>query len=132
MVTTEEEVNKLLEPRIMVRHDYPDSPFDKNEILSMHVGESSIWFHAHGDYLPKVGVDKYIADGANIFRYLNWWESRKIEEMPKYLRHTYSQKVHEVVSYAEYSVGSFVAKMKEHEFPILSNFQPITEAEYLL
>ncbi len=87
---TKEEVDKLMEPRIIVRHIYPYSaPKGSIYFLSNNVYVSD---NLDGRFLQKHVVDACIADGSPIFAHLKWWEHRTENEMPKYVKtvHTLS------------------------------------------
>lgn len=73
---------ELLEPRRIVALDYPNSPFKIGEILEFDEKQNMFYSPFEGDKIfYNVSVEKY----PHIFRPLNWWENRKVEEMPKKL-----------------------------------------------
>ncbi len=76
-MTTEE----LLRPRYKVIADYPNSPHKIYEILES--------INVDGRYLNKnIGLwEKDLEKFPAIFKPLEWWEDRKAEDMPEYLKH---------------------------------------------
>lgn len=66
---------ELLIPRMLVTSDYPESPFKIGDILTF---DGIVW----GCNEPQKFVrepGKYL----HLFKPLNWWEHRKLEDMPK-------------------------------------------------
>ncbi len=89
MITTKEQIDRLLEPRVIVDHIYPGCPFSKGDILKTVPKELSQMngaFYCNQTHISKLVIDACIHDKANNFRYLKWTEFRKPEEMPKYLK----------------------------------------------
>ena len=63
-------VEELLMPRIEVIADYPSSPYYVGEIKD-RLGDN---------------VAAHFAKYPHLFRKLNWWEERKVEDMPEYVK----------------------------------------------
>ena len=130
-MTTEE----LLQPRFKVIADFPGSNFGIGEILDEKwVGE----FFNELQYFP------------HLFRKLEWFEDREIENLPKYLKFNEEDYqefsingdkqpfVHKVLVHFRYSTNKdfryscnkrFVSQWKEQEFNY-NQFQPATKEEY--
>lgn len=68
---------ELLKPRFEVIGIYPNSPFEIGDILTF---DGVIY----GCNEPQK-FERYPQDYPNLFKKLNWWEHRKIEDMPKKL-----------------------------------------------
>ena len=63
-------VEELLMPRYKVIADYPSSPYYVGEIKD-RLGDN---------------VAAHFAKYPHLFRKLNWWEERKVEDMPDYVK----------------------------------------------
>lgn len=81
----DKKVEDLLKPRYLVIADYPDSPFDVNEILYQSTGagkhNKDYWTLKRGG-LYNIHCKQY----TKIFRELRWYENREISEMPEYVK----------------------------------------------
>ena len=66
-------VEQLLKPRYKVVDDYPFSYYDKDSVLLFE------FYHA------KDGIVNF-CEYPHLFRKLEWWEERKVEDMPEYLK----------------------------------------------
>ncbi len=68
---------ELLIPRVIVTADYPNSPFKIGDILTW---DGIIWSMNE----PQKFVGYLIPEhNPHLFKPLNWWEKRTVEEMPK-------------------------------------------------
>lgn len=79
-------IDHLLTPRFRVIGDYPKAEFQAGSLLvKIQYATEEIY---HIDKYASVGgmnleeIQKY----PNLFQQLQWWEERKEEEMPKYLK----------------------------------------------
>lgn len=87
-------MKNLLNPRFEVIAEYPNMLFKKNDILEFpeNMTNSDLqvkpfcWQTKPSISLKK--ADKY----PHLFKKLNWWEHRKVEEMPKYLVQTIEER----------------------------------------
>lgn len=84
---------QLLIPRYKVIAYYPNSKFPIGTILTLDKYSSGKWWHEYTDDEPI-----HLEDGDNrfpaIFKPLEWWERRSIEDLPEYLmRNTADKKV---------------------------------------
>jgi len=68
---------QLLEPRFLVIADFPDSDFKVGEI------EDRDWEKYVNGEDETDGILWKISDFPHLFKKLNWWEYRKVEDMPK-------------------------------------------------
>ena len=74
---TQEQVEKLLQPRYKLIADYPSNIDDIGTVYEIDLSDG------HGiDF--EMTCKKY----PNLFRELEWWEEREIEDMPMYLKQT--------------------------------------------
>ena len=110
----DKDIQELLKPRYKVIADYPDSVFIVGEILRNPTYES-----------------KY----PHLFKKLEWWEDRKPEEMPKYLKHTYDGKT-SYYKIIKWDMEFMVAYMTETQVCNLRlwkpefSYYPSTEEEF--
>jgi hypothetical protein len=124
---------ELLKPRYKVIADYP-------------LSEYKVGFIIQGTGFTKPWKDNFktffYEDYPNIFKKLEWWEERKIEDLPEYVRFGEFDKEHaiykvkyftgkEVELYAHYMPCGFAENMNLYlvslKFP--NNF-PATHEEY--
>lgn len=62
---------ELLKPRYKVIADYPQSIWKEGQILP---------------YFPEPYAKENIEKFPKVFRKMNWWEERKAEDMPEYIK----------------------------------------------
>ncbi len=100
----------LLAPRYEIIADYPDSEYKIGQIIS------GFDFPINKDSFPA------------IFRKLQWWEHRKPEEMPEYIKHGENGKPRKIESFtptmARVIFEGGRVRTLNHEW------LPATEAEY--
>lgn len=80
-------VQELLKPRYKLIADYPNSEFRVGDVLEF----KSIY--PYSGYALLFGSDKiisteYLDDFKHLFKKLEWWDERKVEEMPEYVKMT--------------------------------------------
>ncbi len=86
-MTEQQKVNELMKPRYKVIADYPKSCFTIDEVV-------------HGESIFGIEVKNY-SEFPAIFRKLEWWEERNIEDMPKYVKYVSDGKVYEAIKYLD-------------------------------
>ncbi len=101
----------LLQPRYKVIADYP---YNKRHRVGQIIAEPLESFY-----------DKY----PYIFRKLEWWEERTVEEMPKYVKYIGTKKVGKVFRWADNNSFVFVDYKDNRED--VRGLLPATEQEYL-
>lgn len=74
-------------PRYKQIADYPGSDYEVGEII---VGTSEGFIK----WFEKARLNKY----PHLFRRLEWWEERKFEELPQYIRHIKNGGIYQVRS----------------------------------
>jgi hypothetical protein len=114
---------ELLKPRYEVIADYPGSPFEIGEVLQTNI-------YCAGQDMTGSGVlsspvykpEKYPA----IFRPLDWWEHRKPEEWPQYV------KWRDLVGKAGGTEKEFEMHLPNGNSTVMhiDNYTPATETEY--
>jgi hypothetical protein len=120
-------VEEFLQQRYKVISDYPESPFEIGDIR-------------YAEDRPYNGMSKEFYDKyPYIFKKLEWWEERDIEDMPKYLKVVESGKIEKVTDYfldaytpAFYTGKTYKSKLfgiAPEPFNIRSTI-PATEEEY--
>lgn len=123
---------ELLRPRYKVIADYPKSIFKVGEIL--HVGSM-------GDLLYCDTNGPRMSQYPHLFKPLQWWEDRKPEDMPEYVKFKHYPngendfsivKVDGVFVMHDFtSIGYFGIKYKNGGGNIYTSFTPASEQEYL-
>lgn len=118
-MTTEE----LLKPRWKVIADFPENPYCINQIL--HVFESKIFFESSGYHFNP-------NDYSAIFKKLEWWEERKVEDMPEYVKSIVNNAVHKVLQYKDSVVALSYenAPTNVQMFESICSLIPSTKEEY--
>lgn len=83
-MTTEE----LLKPRYKVIADFWGNHFEVGKILELKKenGSSSFEYTWYGHDGLYSRYESDFKDYPHLFRKLEWWEDRKVEDMPKYIR----------------------------------------------
>ena len=89
-------IEHLLNPRFEVIADYPGSEFQLGSIIMYGIypendqGEKVLFVTLPGLPLQEVWPNRAIffefEDFSHLFRPLKWWEKRKKDEMPRYLK----------------------------------------------
>lgn len=80
--------HSLLQPRYIVEANYPNSPFQVGDILVV----KHHTMYKDGEVFALEDDDNvsswitYAKDFPNIFRKLNWWEHRELDEMPRWVK----------------------------------------------
>src|SRR6187551_3141251 len=128
-------MNDLMVKRFKVIADYPDSPANVGEIFTKIEG---IQNYTNGRFSFDVRtLERY----PHLFKELQWWEERTIDEMPKYLKLSPEQKDNYCISLKEiFKVykwkNGFAQIDEENEYDVLNNTQlhfiPATLEEYNL
>lgn len=122
---------QLLQPRYEVIAGYPDSEFKIGEILDRD------WFKYENDDEETGKIIWKISDFPHLFRKLKWWEKRKPEEMPEYVKWDYNPKVdnenvkglvEKVVKWVQDGHGVVVSGSMTIA---TCHWMPATETEYL-
>lgn len=133
-------IEELLKPRFEVIAEYPNCNFKIGDILKPIKNATNNWYFIEKEYEPVLlleVIEKY----SHLFKKLQWFEKRNEEEMPKYLKHTLSDKsttYHKVKSY-DLSNPKFIEwKFDDKEWGNFGmwakdfNYMPCSEEEYLL
>lgn len=76
---------ELMMPRFEVIETYPKSKFAKGDILERIPNAINDWYNADKSLINADILLEEIEQYPHLFRKLNWWEKRKIEDMPKRL-----------------------------------------------
>lgn len=131
-MTEDQRIAELLKPRYKVIADYPGSPFWVGSILIfiprfMHRVDGNIESTTYSDVFRR-GNHFILADEIkeypHLFNPLEWYEDRKPEEMPGYVKDKFNQ-VHKVTS-----VERIGANLEKGFYAHWKNVQPATLAEY--
>jgi hypothetical protein len=112
-------VEELLKPRYKVIADYPNNSWSVGEIIDRDWG----W---DGD--DEIGFKHHISHYPHLFQRLEWWQDRKPEEMPRYLKDTRDG---EVVSAIQYGDSQVLVMARVFQCRIeLRYLIPCDEADY--
>lgn len=134
-------VEELMKPRIKVMMDYPDCEYEVGQIIQFvqkstyYTGEPE-W--ETGFILTKNGEQvqsciKKFEPYPDIFKPLEWWEDRKLEDMPEYIQYA-GQMAYKIERYElDERMGLYGISAKYEDCPLWLNGMPvlpITEFEY--
>lgn len=126
-MTEEEKIAELLKPRYELIAGYPGSPnvgmifSQKNKVLpTLFYDEDDC------DTIAQDILNKY----PHLFHKLNWWEKRRIDEMPLYLKYVNRNngKVRKVGSYITSDRVEFCSGANAK---INNRLEPATEQDYI-
>jgi len=90
-----EKVIELMKPRYKVIAPYPNSPFKAGQILIRDDSHENNYWTGEQCY-----TDRYPDQYPHLFKPLQWWEDRKPEEMPEYVR--IEEKVYKIREWENY------------------------------
>lgn len=135
---------ELMKPRYKVVADYFFSPFEIGDIIA--VDEANSVHLTTVQYHNVVGEEakfekRYRTQTLNkyphLFKAMYWWEDRKSEDMPKYVKRQrfsgYTEVLRVLDPSCNYRVFGHEPNTIEHRFvyPDASGYLPATESEYL-
>jgi hypothetical protein len=121
---------ELLIERYKVIAPYPHSPYKVGDIIKPNNGRFVLTQTSHRDewgetvrteHLHNIEVAKEYKE---LFQRLEWWEDRKPEEMPEYVKH----KTGKVLKVKEHLISG--CKLDGGYWAVYSNLLPATAAEY--
>lgn len=114
---------ELMKSRFEVIADYPLSPYFKGDVIQFNNGETDhITTISYRDefgeqvdqaqFVPSVTFEKY----PHLFRKLNWWEYRQVEDMPnKVVSHcNEDREVFNIVGWDMNQLMGFIDKEARH------------------
>jgi len=108
-------VEELLMPRYKVIADYPSSPYYVGEIKD-RLGDN---------------VAAHFAKYPHLFRKLNWWEERKVEDMPEYVKPIVAPYyIFKVTRFTQDEYCYFIGNNGKEIGEFISRFEPATEQQY--
>lgn len=126
---------ELLKPRFKVIAGYPHSPCTVGDIFTFdrEVAQAyNRWVNQKGEYTTRIHFESY----PHLFKKLAWWEKRKPEDMPEYLKNDDAlNSVPEMVNVVDWemeeeSIPCFKAN-GDNMYTWVRGFIPATEADYL-
>lgn len=121
-------IKKILWERYKVIGPFPDSPYQINDIITPDTEEPDIWV-IEGAGLKSPELHNHPNSYPNIFKKLEWWEARKVEDMPEYI--VIGTKLgRQVVKVDSYTVNGFHYTEGTQHFLLFGYTQPATEQEY--
>lgn len=127
-------IEGLLHQRYKVIAHYPNCEFAIGEVLQYEPETET----TRPVLKDELGYETYTINPDNypaIFKPLQWWEERKPEEMPEYVKWTHPgvktlSDYFKVFQWQKNSVGAWLCDVKEAHLYI-RDVVPATEAEYL-
>lgn len=120
----EQRIAELMKPRVKIIAPWPHAgPFKVGDILMQFHPEVDIWRTCVNGIWSKSTIHD-VSKYPHLFKRLEWWEDRKPEEMPEYVKDKYNQ-VHKVTS-----VERIGANLEKGFYAHWKNVQPATLAEY--
>jgi len=119
---------QLLIPRYMCTGTpgeplWPGCPWNGYDVITFDIHDTGNICRVHPDLVDVSYFEKF----PHLFRPMPWWEGRKPEDMPEYLR--IKNKVLRVVKY-NLTFGEFLPEKSKY-MKRLEYTQPATEQEYL-
>ena len=136
-------VEELLKPRYKVIAQYPNTPYEISDLVN--ISDDGNLFHAITTWVGPDGQlieqQKYyhsietLQKYPHLFKQLEWWEDRKLEEMPEYVKRVNGQEgVSGVIPFSMFRKEYEPYEDAELEWTCgsyhISLFVPATEAEY--
>ena len=133
---------ELLVPRYKVSEQgYPCMPFEPNEILLLDQIDKDNIFKTGYFFIRKARFwyESFLKSFPSIFRKLEWWEERSIEDMPEYVMNTTPDNTsqyhkvkqwHQSESKWEPFFAQLVGDVVEDRRFSIAFFQPATFDEY--
>jgi hypothetical protein len=119
-------VEELMKPRFEVIADYPNNPYEINDVLTKIDG---IQIYSNGRRgMSITDLESF----PNLFREMEWWEIRPEQDMPKYIKWVDDYGDHEVLKVEEWESGvAILDKSRRSIATMCRNLFPATEAEYI-
>lgn len=131
---------ELLKPRYKVIADYPfNRHFPLNEIFVLEFKEERTHVSNTGEPyaliepkqgLPLAWMESEFNQYPHIFKKLEWWEERKVEDMPQYVKFIDGGEVINLKDADIHYKYGFLLKNEIHSFEYV-DFLPATEQEYI-
>lgn len=125
-----DKVAELMKPRYKVIADYPDSKYKVDEIIEL------TW----NDPLPNKygGYQSFYNKYPHLFKKLQWWEERKEDEMPEYVKYKFMEdskwkyfKVMKHFTNSAMEPNKYGFLVNRDDYNSYSKSLPITQSEYL-
>lgn len=117
-------VEDLMKPRYKVIADYPMSPFAVDKIIEFDKDE------VHTDKNHNRWNISAFKFHPHLFRRLEWYEERSIEDMPEYVKHITAGTPVKVKKYVGEDDCFWVTQDEETIIKHLSRYLPATLEEY--
>lgn len=130
--------DELLNPRYKVIADYPNSRFKIGDILFKYRYPSSpsMYTYVTNPEIPLKGTSlspEYVEKMNHLFKPLQWWEERKAEDMPAYVKCLKSpDQIIEPGSVLKVAWNDHGGKVEKGPwiFPYTNCYEPATEEDY--
>jgi hypothetical protein len=119
-------MNDLMQRRVKVIADYPNNPFKVGTVLT-----DTDWggWLRYGERMLNLSMVKYYP---HLFKELQWWEKRSLDEMPEYVKN--ENKVFKVIEWRHGAlwIECRLIGLRGAHYPIDLNLTPATLEEYNL
>jgi len=129
-------VEELLMPRYRVIADYPHNPYKIGDLLEEFTKTAfKLTVTYNGNSMDETQANTYPASAIekmpHLFRKLNWWEERKVEDMPEYVKPVSAPYyIFKVVKFTQDEYCYFIGNNDKEIGEFTSRFTPATEQEY--
>lgn len=123
---------ELLQPRWKVIADFPKSSYNIGQILiPFFIKDEGLqkWYIQDDYDYSWIRIEDYPA----IFKKLEWWEERDVQDLPQYIKFNDSGDIYKVIEYNEYFFIIEINKNRTSSHWPLSYLRivtPVTEEEY--
>lgn len=114
---------ELLTPRFKVIANYPNSPFKIGDILIQKINKPNTFLVEGRTY-----NDRYPDNYPAIFREMNWWEERDINDMPEYVKKAYKDTFYKIEKWHSHNTMCRIVDKPYSGY--VQSFIPATEEEY--
>lgn len=126
-------MSEMLNPRYKVLAEYPDNKFgDIGNVVKLVKGKEGKWKYSWYDYDGLYfQYESFFQEYPHLFKKLEWWEDRKPEELPDYIKGILESK--EVFLKKELIENGFKYKWLDRDgynMMHISKFMPSDESEY--
>lgn len=130
----------LLKPRLKVMLDYPDSDYEVGQIIEFNSKSAfytgtmewqTEWIkHKNGG--GGMRCIKYFEPFPLIFKPMEWWEDRKLEDMPDFIRYGDMAVYRVRWDFSGNNLGyiAWAADREDYCLPLQSHVRPATLEEY--
>jgi len=131
-MTENEKIEMLMKPRYKVIADYPNRPLlmPVGHILTLDKFGAGKWWHEYTDLEP-IHIDEGSKRFPAVLQELQWWEERKVEEMPEYIKDISDGQSYKVQYRGDKGCGEYKIGLQWFDIRFGSHVIPATQSQYL-